>query len=116
MRIAIDAMGGDQGVSATIPGIQIFLKKLSPELEKPKFLIFGPKEILEPTVAQYNLEQFIEIYDVQSAVLDTDHPYRVFQIGEKTFKSENVKGKTWTKRISENKRDRYMNNYVSWWT
>lgn len=82
MRIAIDAMGGELGVQATIPGIYYALQSLNdPYL---KFVVFGKSSEILPLVNQYNLSQNVEIIDVQDVVLDTDNPFKIFQMGNIT--------------------------------
>lgn len=82
MRIAIDAMGGELGVQATIAGIYYALQGLKdPSL---RFLVFGRKSEILPLANKYRLNDMIAIVDVEDVVLDTDHPFKIFQTGNNT--------------------------------
>src|SRR5437868_98232 len=47
IRIALDAMGGDQGASVVVPGAEICLAR-HPDTE---FLLFGNRAVVEPLLA-----------------------------------------------------------------
>jgi len=82
MRIAVDAMGGELGIQATIPGVYYALQNIKdPSL---RFLIFGKKSEITPLINQYQLNNFVDIVDVDETVLDTDHPFKIFQTGSST--------------------------------
>ena len=82
MRIAIDAMGGELGIQATIPGVYYALQTIKdPSL---RFLLFGKKSEILPLVNHYRINNFVDIIDVDDVVLDTDHPFKIFQTGNNT--------------------------------
>lgn len=81
MRIAIDAMGGELGVQATVPGISYALQTINdPTL---RFLVFGRKAEIAPLIDS-TMSPFVDIVDVDEVVLDTDHPFKIFQTGNST--------------------------------
>ena len=49
VRIALDAMGGDQGASVVVPGADVSLTR-QPDME---FLLFGDKDVLAPLLAKH---------------------------------------------------------------
>jgi glycerol-3-phosphate acyltransferase PlsX len=49
VRIALDAMGGDQGASIVVPGAEMSLAR-QPDME---FVLFGDKGVLEPLLAAH---------------------------------------------------------------
>ena len=49
VRIALDAMGGDQGASVVVPGAELSLQR-RPDME---FVLFGDAAVLEPLLATH---------------------------------------------------------------
>jgi phosphate acyltransferase len=49
VRIALDAMGGDQGAAVAVPGAAVSLAR-QPDVE---FILFGDKDVLEPLLAEH---------------------------------------------------------------
>lgn len=70
-HIAIDAMGGDCGVSVMIPGAAIALKN-NPEL---RFIFFGDEETIKAALQdQPDLAAVSQIHHTQDVVLGSDKP------------------------------------------
>lgn len=71
MKIAIDAMGGDNAPKAVIEGI---IQALN-EYKEIKYYITGPKELIEKELGKYKYqESLIEIIDAPEVISPNEHP------------------------------------------
>lgn len=71
MKIAIDAMGGDNAPTAVIEGI---IQALN-EYKEIKYYITGPKELIEKELKKYKYnESLIEIIDAPEVIFPNEHP------------------------------------------
>lgn len=78
LKIALDAMGGDHGVNAVIPGADLALKAM-PDLE---FLIFGDEGQIRPVLARYNnLRLRCEIIHTDKSISNDEKPAIALRTG-----------------------------------
>lgn len=71
MKIALDAMGGDNAPVETIKGAMMALE----EIEGLELVLVGKKEIIEEELSKYSINKDkIEIVDAREIVLMTDEP------------------------------------------
>lgn len=71
MKIALDAMGGDNAPIETIKGAMEALK----EIEDLELVLVGQKEIIEKEISKYKFDNNrIEILDAREVILMTDEP------------------------------------------
>ena len=81
VRIALDAMGGDVGASAVIPGAAISLSR-HPDTE---FLLFGDKAVIEVELAKHpEMNAASKIIHTDVAVSMHDKPSQALRRGRKT--------------------------------
>lgn len=78
--ISIDAMGGDLGPAATLGGIAK-AARANPEL---RFIVHGPREQLEPLIAQHGLGERIDLRHAERVVTMEDKPAQVMRSGKDT--------------------------------
>ena len=80
IRISVDAMGGDLGPAAIVAGISLSASK-NPDLA---FLVFGPKDELDPLIAKRRLGDRCEVRDVREYVRMDDKPSQAMRQGKGT--------------------------------
>ena len=81
LTIALDAMGGDHGIDAVIPGADLALKTM-PDL---RFLIFGDEGRIRPVLARYpNLRARADVIHTDKAVSNEDKPAVALRTGRQS--------------------------------
>lgn len=78
--ISVDAMGGDQGPAAVIAG----LAKSAKKNDEIRFILHGPRAVLEPLVAKRKLTHICEIRDASGVVRMDEKPAQVLRGGQNT--------------------------------
>jgi phosphate acyltransferase len=78
VRIALDAMGGDQGASVVVPGAEMSLAR-QPDLE---FVLFGDRSVVEPLLAAHpRLEAVSRFVHTEIAVKMDAKPSQALRAG-----------------------------------
>jgi phosphate acyltransferase len=83
IRLAIDVMGGDAGVSATIPGCALALKKLQRENLEISFLLYGDQKQIDPILNHHpDLKAKSEIFHTDKYVAADEKPSQALRTGK----------------------------------
>lgn len=78
ITLSCDAMGGDNGPLAVIPGIDLAIK----DGLKARFLLFGKPEVLEPILAQYPaVAKVAEICPAETVISPDEKPSQALRKG-----------------------------------
>jgi glycerol-3-phosphate acyltransferase PlsX len=78
VRIALDAMGGDQGAAVVVPGAELSLSRHS-DME---FLLFGDRAVIEPLLAvRPRLRQAARVVHTDVAIKMEDKPSQALRKG-----------------------------------
>ncbi|MBO4222450.1 MULTISPECIES: phosphate acyltransferase PlsX [Bradyrhizobium] len=81
VRIALDAMGGDDGASVVVPGAAISLSR-HPDTE---FLLFGDSKLIEPELAAHPaLKAASRVIHTDVAISNDEKPSQALRRGRKT--------------------------------
>lgn len=81
LTVALDAMGGDHGIEAVIPGADLALKTM-PEL---KFVIYGDEGKIRPVLARYaNLRKRCEVVHTDTAISNDEKPAIALRSGRQS--------------------------------
>ncbi len=81
VRIAIDAMGGENSPKKIIEGINISLKQNKDNF----FYIYGKKDLIENEIKKYkDLEKYTEIINIEDTIDDNESPFVAAKKGNKT--------------------------------
>jgi len=81
VKIAVDAMGGENSPKKIIDGIEISLKKNKSNF----FLLYGKKDILEKYIHKKDhLKKFCEIINTDDLIYDDESPLTALKRGKKT--------------------------------
>lgn len=81
LKIALDAMGGDHGIEAVVPGANLALKAM-PNL---KFSIFGDEGRIRPVLARYpKLREASEVIHTDKAVGNDEKPAVALRTGRQS--------------------------------
>lgn len=78
--LSVDAMGGDQGPSAVVEGLSIFLAK-TPDA---RALLHGPAATLTPLITKSGLTDRVTVVDAPDVVAMSDKPSHVMRHGKST--------------------------------
>jgi phosphate acyltransferase len=78
VRIALDAMGGDQGAAVVVPGAELSLSR-HPDTE---FLLFGDRAIIEPLLVSHSrLREAARVVHTDVAIKMEDKPSQALRKG-----------------------------------
>jgi glycerol-3-phosphate acyltransferase PlsX len=78
VRIALDAMGGDDGAAVVVPGAELSLSR-HPDTE---FLLFGDRAVVEPLVgARPRLQKAVRVVHTDVAIKMEDKPSQALRKG-----------------------------------
>jgi phosphate acyltransferase len=78
VRIALDAMGGDQGAAVVVPGAELSLSR-HPDTE---FLLFGDRAVIEPLIAPHSrLRDAARVVHTDVAIKMEDKPSQALRKG-----------------------------------
>ena len=69
IKVALDLMGGDLGLQATLPGLSSYISKYHPE--DVQFILFGKKILVEKFLSDID-NNTIEIYDTEDKVVSNN--------------------------------------------
>lgn len=79
VRIALDMMGGDLGVEATIPGLSLYIRNHN--CDDVAFELFGNKSVIEPHITSHGCT----IHDTGDNVISAfEKPAKALKIGSET--------------------------------
>ncbi|MBM3327257.1 MAG: phosphate acyltransferase [Calditrichaeota bacterium] len=74
MKIALDAMGGDEAPEALVTGAKLALEISASKCPNLQIILFGPKSTLEPHFEQ-GLPERLEFYDISDSESSSDDPH-----------------------------------------
>ena len=81
VRIAIDAMGGDNSPKQIIEGIKISLNTNTKNL----FYLYGHQDLLENEISKNNsIRQYCKIINTDDVILDSESPLAAVKKGKKS--------------------------------
>lgn len=80
IAISVDAMGGDNGPAAVVAGLEKSAAK-NPDI---RFLLHGPRTLLEPLVQKRGIDGICEIRDAPVSVTMDEKPSHVLRHGQDT--------------------------------
>jgi len=91
IRIAVDAMGGENSPNKILKGIQLALKNDSNNF----FLLYGNKEILKKNIQNFpSIKKSCEIIHTEDQILDDESPLKAIKRGKKSSMWSSIESQT----------------------